>query len=322
MVKNAFCFLLCCAEERQLSASAMFQPPLPLSDCNPTAKGSRLQHSRNCELSDDGVEISTPSRPSRLRADSDVPAGSRFAAETYGIQVASLRVGVTQMTKEHFGMSVCRTAAILSALLCGQGQAILFAQQSAPPVTAEPNTASAPNQTEALGAAQRRDQNLRREIQQQFATDPAFQSIEVNVSNGVVVLEGPVASKRDRWRAVNSVKVLPDVTRVDDRLTISARAVAGATASTYTSPNATSDSTMSKAAEVANEIAVAVANDPNLAKSRVNVTVAGNSIELTGTVRTKEQGEKVREIAKAFAVHSHVVDKLRIAPRDNGTDSK
>src|SRR6202163_4954523 len=300
MVKNAFCFLLCCAEERQLSASAMFQPPLRLSDCNPTAKGSRLQHSRNCELSGGSVEISTPSRPSRLRADSDGLAGSSFASETYGIQVASPPVGVTQMMKEHFGMSVCRTAAILSALLCGQGQAILFAQQPAQPVTAEPNTASAPNQTQALSAAQRRDQNLRREIQQQFATDPAFQSIEVNVSNGVVVLEGPVASKRDRWRAVNSVKVLPDVARIDDRLTISARAVEGATASTYTNSSAASDSTTSKAAEVANQIITALENEPTLARIRVNVTIAGNSIELTGTVRTKEQREKVREIANAF----------------------
>jgi osmotically-inducible protein OsmY len=224
------------------------------------------------------------------------------------------------MTKEHFGMSVCRTAAILSALLCGQ--ASLFAQQSAQPVTGEPNTAAVPNQTQTLSAAQRRDQDLRREIQQQFATDAAFQSIQVNVSNGVVVLEGPVASKRDRWRAVNSVKVLPHVTRIDDRLTISARAVEGATASTYTHSNATFNSTTSKAAEVANEITVALENEPTLAKSRVNVTVAGDRIELTGTVRTKDQREKVRQIANAFAVHSHVVDKLTIAPGDNGTDSK
>ena len=49
---------------------------------------------------------------------------------------------------------------------------------------------------------------------------------------------------------------------------------------------------------------------------------AGNSIELRGTVRSKEQREKVREIANAFAVHSHVVDKLTIAAHDNGTDSK
>jgi osmotically-inducible protein OsmY len=223
------------------------------------------------------------------------------------------------MTKEHFGMNVCRTAAILSALLCGQGQAILHAQQSAQPVTAEPNTASAQNQTQTASAAQQRDQDLLREIEQQFATDPAFQSIQVKVSNGVVVLEGPVASKRDRWRAVNSVKVLPHVTRIDDRLTISTRAVEGATASTYTSSN---DLTTSKAAEVANEITVAVENDPTLAKSRVNVTVAGDRIELRGTVATKGQRDKVREIANAFAVHSHVVDKLTIAPRDNGTDSK
>src|SRR6266446_3509985 len=110
------------------------------SSCNPTAKGSRSQQSRACELSGGSVEISTPGRPSRLRADSDVPEGSRFAAETYGIQVASLPVGVTQMMKEYFGMSVCRTAAILSALLCGQ--AILFAQQQTPLVTAEPTTAA------------------------------------------------------------------------------------------------------------------------------------------------------------------------------------
>jgi osmotically-inducible protein OsmY len=241
--------------------------------------------------------------------------------ETYGTSVASLQVGVKQMVKEHRGMRICRTAAILSALLCGQGQALL-AQRSAQPEAGEPNTASAPTQTQTLSAAQRRDQNLLREIQQQFAADAAFQSIEVKVSNGVVVLEGPVASKRDKRRAVNSVKVLSRVYRIDDRLTISARAVEGATASTYTSSNATFESTMSKAAEVANEITAALADEPSLAKSRVNVTVAGDSIELTGTVGTKEQREKVREIANSFAVHSHVVDKLTIAPRDNGTDSK
>lgn len=218
------------------------------------------------------------------------------------------------MVREHFGMRVCRTAAILSALLYGQGQPLL-AQQWAQPAAEEPNTASAPTQTQTLSAAQRRDQNLRQEIQQQFGTDAAFQSIEVNVSNGVVVLEGPVASKRDKRRAVNSVKILPHVTRIDDRLTISARAVEGATASTYTSSNATFDSTMSKAAEVANEITAAIADEPTLAKSRVTVTVAGDRIQLTGTVGTKEQREKVREIANSFAVHSHVVDKLTIAPR-------
>jgi osmotically-inducible protein OsmY len=75
---------------------------------------------------------------------------------------------------------------------------------------------------------------------------------------------------------------------------------------------------MSKAAEVANEITEALANEPTLEKSRVNVAVAGDSIELTGTVRTKAQREKVREIANSFAVHSHVVDKLRIVPSDDG----
>jgi osmotically-inducible protein OsmY len=238
------------------------------------------------------------------------------------MRVASLRVGVTQMMKEHFGMSVCRTTVILSALLCWQGHTLLFAQQLAHPAAEESNIATAPNQTQALGAGQGRDQDLRREIQQQFASDAAFQSIEVSVSNGVVVLEGPVASKRDKRRAVNSVKMLSRVYRIDDRLTVSARAVEGASASTYTGSNVTSDSTMSKAAEVANEIIAAVADEPTLATSRVNVTVAGDGIELTGTVHSKEQREKVREIVNSFAIHSHVVDKLRIVARDNGMDSK
>jgi osmotically-inducible protein OsmY len=238
------------------------------------------------------------------------------------MRVASLRVEVTQMMKEHFGLSVCRTTVILCALLCGQGQALLFRQQLAQPVAEESNIATASKQTQALGAGQGRDQDLRHEIQQQFASDAAFQSIEVNVRNGVVVLEGPVASKRDKRRAVNSVKMLSRVYRIDDRLTISARAVEGASASTYTGSNVTFDSTMSKAAEVANEIIAAVADEPTLATSRVNVTVAGDSIELTGSVRTKEQREKVREIVNSFAVHSHVVDKLRIVARENGMDSK
>ena len=42
---------------------------------------------------DVSVEISTPSPPSRLRADSDVPVGTRFVAETYGMQVASYGAG-------------------------------------------------------------------------------------------------------------------------------------------------------------------------------------------------------------------------------------
>ena len=221
--------------------------------------------------------------------------------------------------KENFRMKIFSTAAILCGLLCGQGQALLFAQQPAQSAADESNISTSPTQIQAPSAGQGRDQDLGREIQQQFATDAAFQSVKVNISNGVVVLEGPVASKRDKRRAVNSVKVLARDYRIDDRLTISAQAVEGASANTYTASNVAFESTMSNAGEVANEIMVAMANVPSLANSRVNVAVAGDSIELTGTVRTKAQREKIREIANSFAVHSHVVDKLRIV---SGDDSK
>ena len=124
------------------------------------------------------------------------------------------------MMKDHLAANACRTA-ILSALLLGQGQAVLFAQQSAQPVTNESNITTAPSQTRSQGVGQDRDQDLKREIQQQFAADAAFQSIAVSVSNGVVVLGGPVASKRDKRRAVNSVKALSGAYRIDDHLTIS-----------------------------------------------------------------------------------------------------
>jgi osmotically-inducible protein OsmY len=226
------------------------------------------------------------------------------------------------MVKQYLGLSFSRKAAILAALLCGQGHALLFAQESAQPAADQSNISTSPSETSVPGAEQSPDQDLARQIRQQFASDTAFQSIEVNVINGVAILEGPVASKSDRKRAVNRVKVLPNVSRIDDRLTINAQAVKGASANTYAASNAAFDAPMPNAAEVANEIIDAVADEPALATSRVNVTVAGDIIELTGTVRSKKQRDRIRDIANSFAVHSRVVDRLKVVAQNNDLESK
>src|SRR5260370_17118700 len=74
---------------------------------------NRLQQSRIRQLSGGGVEISTPGWPSRLRADSEVPVGNRFAPRRMAYKLLHYGSGQHKMMKEHFAMSVCRQAPIL-----------------------------------------------------------------------------------------------------------------------------------------------------------------------------------------------------------------
>src|SRR5690348_6311897 len=106
-------------------------------------------------------------------------------------------------------------AMIFSALLLMHAETTVFAQQTAQAVTEKPSTLSGPSEKKVLAAVSLRDQHLQREIQEQLASDAAFQSINVEVSNGVVLLDGAVASEKDKHRAENMVKVFPGVTGID-----------------------------------------------------------------------------------------------------------
>jgi osmotically-inducible protein OsmY len=168
----------------------------------------------------------------------------------------------------------------------------------------------------AQTGASQDDQALQRDVHEQLATSTSFQNVQVNVSSGVVHLQGPVSSQADKKRALELVKAVPGVTTVNENLTIDARAVSSATATANTRSNAESDALTSESI-LANQIAVAMHDEPTLAESHINVTVKGDVIELTGTVPSKKGRSKAKEIARAFAIDQHVVNKLTVAPRDD-----
>jgi osmotically-inducible protein OsmY len=163
------------------------------------------------------------------------------------------------------------------------------------------------------------DQALQRDVQQQLGSASSFQNVEIHVSNGVVTLEGPVSSQDARKRAVDLVRVLPGVKGVNEHLTVDAQAVGAATATADTGSNAELNPLTSEAA-LASQIAVAMHDDPTLANRQVKVTVKGDLIELTGTVASKEERNKAKEIAQSFAIHQRIVNKLTIVPRDNSKE--
>jgi osmotically-inducible protein OsmY len=104
---------------------------------------------------------------------------------------------------------------------------------------------------------------------------------------------------------------------VNEELTVDARDVAGATATADAESNAELNPRTS-GATLASQIALAMHDEPSLANSQVKVTVKGDVIELTGTVPGKKERRKATEVASAFAINQHIVNKLTVAPRDDG----
>lgn len=88
------------------------------------------------------------------------------------------------------------------------------------------------------------DQTLQKQVHDQLAADPALSNVQVNVEKGVVHLDGTVANKADRKKAKDIAKSVPGVTRIKDKITVSANGSAGTSASA-TSPSGTATSTSS-----------------------------------------------------------------------------
>ncbi len=68
------------------------------------------------------------------------------------------------------------------------------------------------------------DSTLNTQIKEQLSADPAMKNVQATVSNGVVNLDGTVASKADKKRAKQMVAAIPGVRKVHDKLTVNANA--------------------------------------------------------------------------------------------------
>lgn len=70
------------------------------------------------------------------------------------------------------------------------------------------------------------DSTLDRQIKDQLSTDSALKNVQASVDDGVVKLEGTVASKADKKRAKQMVASIPGVRKVHDKLKVEASATA------------------------------------------------------------------------------------------------
>ncbi len=266
------------------------------------------------------------------------------------------------------------------------------------------------------------DATLNTQIKEQLAGDPAMKNVQVTVNNGVVNLEGAVASKADKKRAKQMAAAIPGVRKVHDKLTVNANATAtpgsnepatagvgtsgasgsmagnaGASSTTPQTPSAsTSGTTTSRepgaaasgmpqgdvsagantgvgttgtqtqagagasattpsttpqsstnggatsstlpqssaetgaattgttgtGADMSNDlqkqIQTALKHEPTLANDNLNAVVAGDTIDLSGTVASGKERQTALRIAQSFAGNRRVVDHLTVAGQGPG----
>ena len=74
------------------------------------------------------------------------------------------------------------------------------------------------------GESNSTDAQQMQQLQSQFSQDPAFENVQVSVTNHTALLTGTVASKNDRARAEQVAKSLKGIRDVKDELTINASA--------------------------------------------------------------------------------------------------
>jgi hypothetical protein len=63
------------------------------------------------------------------------------------------------------------------------------------------------------------------------------------------------------------------------------------------------------------EIQGALAHEPTLENSQINVGVKGSDIELTGTVPNGKARETARRIAESYAINERVIDHMKVAKK-------
>jgi osmotically-inducible protein OsmY len=73
---------------------------------------------------------------------------------------------------------------------------------------------------------------------------------------------------------------------------------------------------------VQNDIQSALQKNPSLANASINVQVTDQSVELSGTVPSKDAKDKAQEIAQAHSGGLEVKNRLKVAGGANGTKNQ
>ena len=163
-------------------------------------------------------------------------------------------------------------------------------------------------------------------VHSQFVPDDALEGsdIDVDTKNGVVTLNGTVASAAGRTRAVAIAKATDGVSNVVDRLRVGA-AVADASAAAKRTRAARPDE---EAKEVAGTTGRAVTDgwikskiysqyitEDALDDSDIDIDITKGAVTLNGAVRTEAGRTRAQAIAKATDGVKSVSNNLKVTPK-------
>jgi hyperosmotically inducible protein len=186
-----------------------------------------------------------------------------------------------------------------------------FAQGGAKPAD-RPATQEAKDTAKKSGNAVT-DGWITMKVHSQFIPEDALENsdIDVDTKNGVVTLNGTVASAAGKTRAVAIAKATDGVTRVTDNLRIAADKSAAA----RDTAKGTAGTTGKPVTDgwIKSKIAAQYVTEDSLDNSDIDIDVTRGAVVLKGAVRTPAARERAAAIAKATDGVKGVTNNLKVS---------
>ena len=142
------------------------------------------------------------------------------------------------------------------------------------------------------------DTTITSKIKTKMIDDPIVnaRNIDVDTSEGNVILTGVVKTDREAERAVEIARQVPGVKNVKNNLQVGTK-----TMGQYM------DDKM-----IVSKIKAKLIKEPNIRSLNIDVDVNKGIVTLTGIVKTNEQKERVIEIARSTSGTIDVVDNIKV----------
>ena len=182
-----------------------------------------------------------------------------------------------------------------------------------------PETTTKPTAQERRPGAAVTDAWVTMKIHSQFVPEEALEdsNIDVDTNNGVVTLNGTVASAAGRTRAVAIAKATEGVKSVNDALKVAppTEGAAAREAARETKGAAKAGGRRVTDGWIKSKIYADFLTENALEDSDINVDVRGGNVTLTGTVPTETGRARATAVAKATDGVKNVKDSLKVAKR-------
>jgi len=151
----------------------------------------------------------------------------------------------------------------------------------------------------------RRSEDIRADVSSQLFWDNRIDdsNIDVDVTEGRVILSGTVPSYSDRWQAEEDAYSISGVRYVDNRLRVSP--------TTFPVPNDT---------EIASNIRNVLEWNPTIDSSGIDVSVSDGVVTLSGAVDSYWQKTRAGYLVANVSGVTDVINLLRVEPIEKVTD--